>query len=77
MFERCLDSNPESYRSKQACYQVGHPSHIFMPYPDIENQHQHLWLGPNRLFDQIFKKHIPFISFFCVSHTSVVLRNKY
>jgi hypothetical protein len=25
-FERCLDSNPESFRSKQACYQLSHPS---------------------------------------------------
>jgi hypothetical protein len=26
IFERCLDSNPESFRSKQARYQLSHPS---------------------------------------------------
>ncbi len=31
IFERCLDSNPESCRSKQARYQLSHPSlHIFL-----------------------------------------------
>ncbi len=27
IFERCLDSNPESFRRKQARYQLSHPSH--------------------------------------------------
>ncbi len=26
MFDRCMDSNPENCRSKQARYQLGHPS---------------------------------------------------
>jgi hypothetical protein len=29
IFERCLDSNPDSCRSKQVCYQLIHPSPYF------------------------------------------------